>query len=262
VKEIYTGYIEVFDKETCEDIVKRIDSLRSEWINLAEYSSEADEISYPPLLTLGAASYRDIKRGYNVYLKMKDRENKTLLNNFSDIYQIMIEKITPYIGECNLEDSLALPGFHIFGENEKRNKIIKVNLPDDFHELIHRDELYSAHYERLSKKYSHVEDNKIISITISIRLPKDGGGLCVWDEEFKEYDYKKDFASEIIDNKIYKNYKFGDPIIIPYVEGSAFCFSGKSNHQIAPIGTIYPEDRRITLQAHGMMCDGYWRLFF
>jgi hypothetical protein len=37
---------------------------------------------------------------------------------------------------------------------------------------------------------------------------------------------------------------------------------GQAKHQIAPAFNCEPRDRRITLQGHGVRCDGVWRLYF
>lgn len=261
VKE-YVGYIDIFSQKECADIINKIDSLRNEWTMFRESSYKDGVVEQPPLWSLGASSSRDLKKGIKYYHKIKSKENEILLNNFNSMYTNVLESIEPYFGNVELESDLALPGFFIFGEKEKRNFTLKAKIPENWYNMIHRDELYSAHYDFLKTKYKKVENYKIISITLSILLPQNGSGLCVWDEELSKFDTNKDFAKEIIDCKVYENFELGMPTIVPYITGSAFCFSGNSYHQIAPICTIYPEDRRVTLQAHGMVCDGAWRLFF
>ena len=261
VKE-YVGYIDIFNKEECSDIVNRIDSLREEWINLGSYDIKDGIIGYPPLWTLGAASYRDSLKSLKIYHKLKVKENETLLNNFSDVYDKLLSKLTPVIGDCKLEDSLALPGFHIFAEKNTIKEKVSVKITDDLFRHIHKDRLNHLHYDHLSKIYSNVDINKIISITVSVALPLMGSGICIWDDSVREFNYAEGFAKEIIDEKIYSEYPEGEPYVVPYELGTAFCFSGEFDHQIAPSCTGYPGDRRITLQAHGILCDGAWRLFF
>lgn len=258
----YVGYIDIFNEEECIDILNRIDSLREEWIVFRKPSYEDGVVTQPPLWSLGASSSRDLKKSIGYYNRVKNKENVTLINNFNDVYDSLLQKIEPYLGNVELENDLALPGFLIFGENKKRNGILKSKIPDNWYDMIHRDELYYTHYNFLKTKYKEVENHKIISITISIMLPRNGSGLCAWDQKLIKFNSDESFAKEIVENKIYENFKLGMPIIIPYNKGQAFCFSGNSDHQIAPICTIHPEDRRVTLQAHGMVCDGAWRLFF
>ena len=38
--------------------------------------------------------------------------------------------------------------------------------------------------------------------------------------------------------------------------------SGHVLHQIAPISVVGGDDRRITLQGHGMWASGAWRLYW
>lgn len=261
IKE-YVGYIDIFSKEECIDIVNRIDSLRKEWINLGSYDIKDGIIGYPPLWTLGAASYRDGVKSLKIYHKLKTKENETLIDNFSDVYDRLLDKIVPVIGDSKLENSLALPGFHIFAEKNTVKEKVSVKITDDLFRHIHKDGLNDLHYDHLSKIYSNVDINKIISITVSVQLPLMGSGICIWDESVSKLHSNDSFAKEIIDEKIYSEYPGGEPHIVPYELGSAFCFSGGFDHQIAPNCTGYPGDRRITLQAHGIVCDGAWRLFF
>jgi hypothetical protein len=261
IKE-YLGNIPVLELEKCQEFVSRIDSLQGEWINLNDQSYSNDQVDYPPLWTLGAASYRDSKKSLKFYHRIKNRENSILINNFKDLYDILLDKVSNKIGDVELEYDLALPGFHIFGDSNPIENLVKINLADDFLNMIHKDGLNDLHYDFLSNKYSRVDKNKIISITLSLQLPTNGGGLCVWDEDLKQFSSSEGFAKDILESNLYDNFEYGMPYIIPYITGSAFCFSGMNLHQIAPIFTAHPGDRRITLQAHGMVCDGAWRLFF
>jgi hypothetical protein len=248
--------------DDCASVVSRIDLLRSDWLNLSTYSVEDGKVGYPPLWNLGASSYRDGWRGEKFYHKIKNRENKILIENFSDLYDIFVKKLSENIGPSEIETTLAYPGFHIFGEKNHVDKIVNIKISKEFVEFIHKDKLYDLHYNHLSRIYKNVYRSQIISVTLSIKLPTIGSGLCVWEPELKQYSTTEGFAQEIIKLGLYEDFHLGMPEIIPYIEGSAFCFSGESFHQIAPTPTIYPGDRRITLQAHGIMCDGKWRLFF
>lgn len=261
IKE-YVGNINVLSSKDCDSVVDRIDSLRSYWINKSEYTISNGEVGLPPLWSLGAASYRDLKLGRRYYDKIRKLQNNILLENFSDIYLLIIEKISKYIGDVEIEKNLAVPGFHIFGEKTYLSSSLKVNIANnDIVSMIHKDQLYDYHYEYLSKIYHNVE-KKIISITISIKLPSRGSGLCTWeDDSLKIFSTEEEFAKDIKKNKVYQDCEFGEPNIIGYKEGSAFCFSGETLHQIAPPCIINPGDRRITMQMHGIVCDNVWRLF-
>lgn len=257
----FVGYIDILNKDQCESALNVVDSLRNQWLNKSS-PSDKGEGGYPPLWTLGAASYRDGRNNLKKYHKIKIRENKTLIENFSGLYDILISKLEPCIGSVDLEYDLALPGFHIFGERDQVKEKSVLNIPKNILSMIHKDELNEMHYEFLKEKYSKVDRNRVISITVSISLPKLGSGLCVWEDELETFSTGKGFARDVLDSELYDDFILGKPSVIPYKSGSAFCFSGKSYHQISPIKKVYPGDRRVTLQAHGMVCDDAWRLFF
>jgi|688.fasta_scaffold278572_2 hypothetical protein len=249
----HEGFIRILDDSLCNDIVKRIDSLRDFWKTVKPY---------PPMWTLGATSYIDAKNGINIYHKIKLLENKILIENFSDVYEKIINRLSEYIGDVELEKDLALPGFHIIGDKKTISNYQKFKVPINYLDAIHKDDLYKVHMNMLSNKYRLVESEKIISITLSIKLPEHGSGLCIWDKSLIKFSEDRDFEKQVLESGLYKDYELGNPIVIKYKEGSAFCFSGKSFHQIAPVTKAHPGDRRITMQAHGIVCDGVWRLFF
>ncbi len=261
--KIFTGTIDdILSKKQCEDTVDIIDGLRKYWINDSRYSVDNGDIGLPPLWSLGAVSYRDVRENGSEYRRIKSGENRILLTNFKYIYDSLLEKLEPHIGSVELEKTLALPGFHIFGERTHVDNQVRVIFsPDQVFSMVHKDMLNSMHYSHLSKIYKNVDKKENISITLSIALPFRGSGICIWDDSITKENPKEEFSKDIINNKIYENFEFGQPKIIEYKQGSAFCFSGNIYHQIAPALIVNPGDRRITMQAHGMFCDGAWRLF-
>jgi hypothetical protein len=52
------------------------------------------------------------------------------------------------------------------------------------------------------------------------------------------------------------------PLVVPYKVGQLFYHTGHVLHQIVPGYKLDVEDRRITLQGHGVKCDGVWQLYF
>ena len=48
----------------------------------------------------------------------------------------------------------------------------------------------------------------------------------------------------------------------PYTPGVLMLHSGHTLHQIAAVDKAYPDDERITLQAHGLHCDGGWTIYW
>ena len=52
------------------------------------------------------------------------------------------------------------------------------------------------------------------------------------------------------------------PMVVPYKIGQMFYHTGHVLHQIVPGYKLDVWDRRITLQGHGVKCDGVWKLYF
>ena len=48
----------------------------------------------------------------------------------------------------------------------------------------------------------------------------------------------------------------------PYTPGVLMLHSGHTLHQIAAVDQAYPDDERITLQGHGLYCDGAWTIYW
>ena len=123
----------------------------------------------------------------------------------------------------------------------------------------------------------------------AIKLPKTGGGLYIWDWmkfddhlirdfNFQEEKEKSDWVSNQFIEHSKENIKNnpnlwendsasfyqpdGNPKVEMYHEGSMIWFTGHVLHQIIPGYKLNPDDMRITLQGHGIKCDGTWRIYF
>ena len=174
------------------------------------------------------------------------------------------------------DDNLALPGFHIFGPK----KGVVMSKQDCFYlqqplASIHTDIQYKEHKEYWDR-YEKVDLENTLSFTMSIKLPKHGGGLYIWD--WAEFDQEmidtfnfqhNDEKVDVLKNKyLWDNGSVGDynpkeePLYEEYVEGNMVYFIGHLVHQIAPAKKCEPTDQRITLQGHGVKCDGVWRCYF
>ena len=51
-------------------------------------------------------------------------------------------------------------------------------------------------------------------------------------------------------------------MVAPYTVGKLFYHTGHVLHQIIPGYKLQEGDRRITLQGHGIKCDGKWIIYF
>jgi hypothetical protein len=73
--------------------------------------------------------------------------------------------------------------------------------------------------------------------------------------------YEKIFESGVPSTEDYE--KFLEPKILNYQIGNMVLFKGNLLHQIAPFfEPVCENELRITLQGHGLKCDGKWILYF
>lgn len=245
--------IELLLPSETDDYLSRLFSIRHEWRSWLKGAVDV----------MGAASYVDAKENKKIYYKIKDYYNKVLMENFSDLYDKILLELTKNIGPSKLEDCLAYPGFHIMRGGGAESKLIQTNFPDEYINMRHKDHIYNYHLDILNEKYSKVDTSDNLSFTLSLKLPKAGSGLSIWsDGALKNLESNSKFELEIKKNGFYKNRDIVEPEIITYKPGSMFLFSGNLYHQVTPIYKCYPDDMRITLQGHAVLCDNVWRWYF
>jgi hypothetical protein len=217
----------------------------------------------------------------NEYINVKNLYNKILVNNFQWVYDKIIQKIYSVYGEeAEISDksNMAFPSFHIFPAFEGCENI--------WHPP-HIDAIQHYHLENLRNIYDDVNEDDFLTITLSIKVPKSGAGLYYWDlPKDKKYSVAeaKTFFKELIylTNKIklidddnvnhdfweiysHKHYfeSVTKPNIVDYKEGYMILFKDPMLHQIMPFNKPYTlDEERITIQGHGIMCDGKWQLYF
>lgn len=208
--------------------------------------------------TLGSATYLDASHSYAEYKKQSEKFNPILIENFKWLYTKIISKLSSEFGEMIIHPNLAHPGFHIFGAlpgeqiSEQACRLMEKPIAS-----VHVDIPYRAHMH----DWSFFKENDFlnpISITLCLCLPENGGGLNIWHELDKKTTFK---GHEMLDFQ-FNRAALTKPEFIPYTPGDIYVSNGHRIHQIAPACPMLPTDRRITLQAHGLKCDGVWQLFF
>ncbi len=208
--------------------------------------------------TLGAATYLDAKIHDLEYKSKAQIYNPILEKNFRWLYTKLIDELTLHFGSMKLNPNLAYPGFHIFGAlpgesiTDHGCRLMEQPLAS-----VHVDAPYRAHMQEW-KKFQNIDFLNPLSITLCLKLPKHGGGLNSWQNIDKVVDF---LGYKMIDFKFNKQalkyFKY-----LPYETGFVYISTGHAIHQIAPAKMMLPTDRRITLQAHAIKCDGIWQLFF
>lgn len=240
--------IQMLTERQCRIARKVVDDMADVWIS-----------RHPAMqfYTLGMATYLDSQEEYRA---KKNEYNEYLNGNFSWLYSIVMASLEDIIGECRLEEDLAFPGFHIVGHKPGvDNSDATINLMKKVQtSTAHIDGVLEPNLDVLEDKYSQVVKDSLTSVTVPIEIPGGGAGICIWNDENWAAD--EGFAHSI--QSLYRNNKYGIPTVQEYVEGQGFIFLGDTLHQMAPAIDPTPEDRRITLQAHAVLCDDIWRLFF
>lgn len=267
-----SGLVRLLTEEQCEDIVSKIDSLNKYW-------TARPRNGLNMFYTMGGAAYLDTYNGSrpDQYVKSYTKMNPILMENFSELYDILLKNLNSIVGPCALADDLAIPGFQIFGL-KKENMTSPVSIPNlGYSTELHSDKVSYDHKEFWSK-YKNVEED-LLTITVAIDVHNNGSGLAVWDKEMN-IDSNSEYANTVKRqgmeslNKIKEvsGYPFNSdkiaefdmeyPKIVEYFKGSMFYVIGDPWHQVTPPINATTNERRITLQAHALKCDGIWRLHF
>jgi len=240
--------MQIFDDRQCRDIVHKVDSLSDVWIQRHPIMQ---------FYTLGAATYLDNNEDYR---NKKYTYNQYLSPTFDDMYSAFLNAMEDLLGECSLESDLAFPGFHILGHKPtEQNDNTSMSLSSKvLSSSVHMDNVLYPHLELLRSKYSNVIESSVISITIPVQIPSQGAGICIWNDH--NSGVQDGFPAVV--QSLYKDNAYGIPTVEEYKLGQAFIFPGDTLHQMAPAISPRTDDRRITLQAHGVLCDEVWRFFF
>lgn len=262
---------QVLDPLERERLEREVDSLDKLWLNRSTCKPIV------PFWTLGAVTYLEGCDDIGKYHKHRTALNPILKKKFSWMYKILCARLTEELGDlCVVDDMLGLPGFHIFGQKknvrmtERECRLLEQPLAS-----IHTDIQYKEH-RCYWKCFEEVDFTNPLSFTMAVTLPRNGGGLFIWDwanfdqEMIDNFNFQpNEDKVEVLNNKyLWDNGSTNgyeptyEPILEKYIEGNLVYFTGHVVHQIAPAKNCHPYDRRITVQGHGLKCDGVWRLYF
>jgi hypothetical protein len=261
---ITSGYLDVLDQERIDAALERIDLLHDWWIPRGIYCANTgfspDAENPVDFYTLGPATYIDCMSNTQMYTMMTMQTNPLLKDYFDWLYDTIIYHIYYEIGPCRLNESLAYPGFHIFGCKPGEDpKVATKEYMERPSATIHIDLQHEKH-QSVWNQYSEVDLENCLSFTLCLEVPKTGAGLNTWNEEsIKCYEVNNDYSKAI---KSLEYGAYGTPTVVPYIPGKMFYFIGPLQHQIAPAHNLSLNDRRITLQGHGVKCDGVWEIYF
>ena len=262
-----SGYLKVLDKDAIDNTIERVDLMKDWWIPRGIYCGAggftASEENPVDFYTLGVATYIDGITDIQYYYDYIKSQNPVFKDYFSWLYDLVIYNLWGEIGECQVADFLAYPGFHIFGTkpNEPPKMATKMYMEQPS-ATIHVDLQHEQH-EFLWNHFKEVDLENTLSFTLPIQVPTNGGGLNTWEEEsMKQYEIDNKYTKHMKELDYSKWGDYDEPTVVPYNAGEMFWFIGKLVHQIAPAYNADFNDRRISLQGHGVKCDGVWQLYF
>ena len=220
--------------DECRLVQEKVHSLRALWI--PRYGGMF------PIFTLGEASYLDAHSDEK-YQKQARTNNSLLSSHFKFMYDRLAEILSKHYNlPVVYESNFALPGFHVF-------------LSHKMFEMPVAASHFDLQFQKVNWPYASVDIEHPVSFTAAIILPSHGGGLYYWDIFYKDHIHAHGKELEKLAAEKERHY-------YPYEAGKLIVHDGLFLHQIAPGKDLQPQDERLTLQGHGLICDGalhvYW----
>lgn len=229
--------IPILSAEECARARNTVHALRSRWITRGSPEH--------PFHTVGAASYIDATSHAPAprYSEILVETNPVLREHFRWLYARVMYALSIYLqAEVRTADDLALPGFHVWeGLNVPTSSL-----------SIHFDLQYLA---IPWPGVARADRTRPLSFTLPVALPKAGGGLNSWDLRYEAQATGRIATPDEMTRSRTRTFH-------PYAEGAMTLHSGHTLHQIAAVERAEPDDERITLQGHGLYCDGAWTIYW
>lgn len=247
------GDVLVFNEEEANQVARSVIDSSNLWIRRGPVFSK----DFHFFFSRGVASSTDALHSLDRYLALAAESNVSLLESFSWIYPRIESALSSQIGECKVEKGLAHPGFHIFHYPESLPdhvfKSLAANRENSFSSVIHYDRQHMLLLEWWDR-YGDYEIENTMSFTIPVLIPKLGTGLNIFKGD-------SDICFENIGSLDIK--ESHNKYTVSYNSGTCVYHIGKILHQAnVSIHNMLPGDMRITVQGHGVKCDGIWRLYF
>jgi hypothetical protein len=108
--------------------------------------------------------------------------------------------------------------------------------------------------------YTSIDPGDTFSFTLPLKLPSEGGGLTFWESH--SVDRMNDYMNTGRFGEIVATAHAMASATIRYTPGRLVLHNGHMLHKMAGVPRIFATDERITLQGHGILADGVWRLYW
>lgn len=230
----------VLSRGACDDLVARLMSLASAWTGRQALDNQVHRFH-----TLGAATYLDSPSSYR---ERAGQANPILRENFAGLYETVCRAIARRTGHpCALTGELGLPGFHIFrGDHRAPPGLL-------YGGTVHMDKPHERHAFA-----NPIEAT--LSLTLPISIPKSGAGMYFWEDVPPDLLTGPKAPHDMTATQL--SWFDTHRQFIGYTPGEMVLHDGLTVHQLANPGATDSNDLRISLQGHGVLCNGTWELFF
>lgn len=245
--------IEVADTALCADACREIYVQRPLWRAWCLNGQ-------PTFYTLGAASYLELGfagRSTDEYLGAAGSLWRWAGDAVRSIVERVRDALENYLdARVEYPTQLPPPGFHIFIGAAIPQTDCARNVADC------SSSHFDMQYEHIpwNRWYSHVDVERTISFTLALKLPTAGGGLTLWESLTLKRMRKNLATQRFFDIPSAANATSCS--LIPYAVGSMVVHNGHLLHQMTGVPRTRVTDERITLQGHGVLADGVWRLYW
>jgi hypothetical protein len=218
-------------------------SLRRHWIPRPKLPTS--------FFTLGVNGYLDLAGdpgGQWRYIDNVVESNARLTTHFASLLGAVRVALAGHLGEpATFDHPFAFPGMHIW-----ESEAIPVARGASLHfDLQHEWLVWPPGVEP--------DRSATISFTLPLQLPGAGAALRTWDYTYEEFRAARRAARPTRLREAAATHRSTDH---RYNVGTMVVHSGHVLHQIAPVDSVGHEDRRITLQGHGMRAAGAWHLYW
>lgn len=223
---------QLFSAADCDDIQRRVIDLREHWIQRSNRG----------FYSLAAASYLDAPGRRDEYLECARKTNPILLDQFSDVYAIVISFFEKLLfAPVLITNEAAVPGFHIFELDRCGSRGDPAAM--------------RAHFDlQWMHAFPGWQPDATLSFTVAIEQPPNGAALEVWTLTY---------ANAVMSATPAQKWAASHPgRRLHYIDGGITVHDGNVLHAIGSRPPGDPPGRRLTLQGHGVQFEGRWMLYW